>query len=68
MMFMKNLEDYNPQKKKRVLIAFDDMIAHMESNKKLSLIVIGLLLRRRKLITSLVFKTKCNTFFYHENP
>ena len=34
-MFMKNLEDYNPQKKKRVLIAFDDMIADMESNKKL---------------------------------
>ena len=29
----KNLEDYNPIKKTRVLIAFDDMIADMESNK-----------------------------------
>ena len=31
-----NLEDYNPTKKRRVLIVFDDMIADMESNKKLS--------------------------------
>ena len=31
-----NLEDYNPAKKRRVLMVFDDMIADMESNKKLS--------------------------------
>ena len=31
-----NLEDYNPTKKRRLLIVFDDMIADMESNKKLS--------------------------------
>ena len=31
-----NLEDYNLTKKRRVLIVFDDMIADMESNKKLS--------------------------------
>ena len=30
-----NLEDYNPTKKRRVLIVFDDMIADMESNKKI---------------------------------
>ena len=29
-----NLEDYNPTKKRRVLIAFDDMIADMKSKKK----------------------------------
>ena len=29
-----NLEDYNPTKKRGVLIVFDDMIADMESNKK----------------------------------
>ena len=29
-----NLEDYNPTKKRRVLIVFDDVIADMESNKK----------------------------------
>ena len=28
-----NLEDYNPTKKRRVLIVFDYMIADMESNK-----------------------------------
>ena len=39
MMFMKNLEDCNPAKKRRVLILFDDLIAHMEFNKKLSPIV-----------------------------
>ena len=32
-----NLEDYNPKKKKRVLIVFDDMIEGMKSNKKLFL-------------------------------
>ena len=50
-----NLEDYNPTKKRRVLIVFDDMIADMESNKKLSTIVTELFLRRRKLNISLVF-------------
>ena len=30
-----NLEDYHPTEEKRVLIVFDDMIADMESNKKL---------------------------------
>ena len=29
----KNLEDYNPTKKKRVLIVLDDMIADLEFNK-----------------------------------
>ena len=29
-----NLEDYNPTKKWRVLLVFDDVIADMESNKK----------------------------------
>ena len=28
-----NLEDYNPTKRRRVLIVLDDMIADMESNK-----------------------------------
>ena len=30
----KNIEDYNPIKKRKVLIVFDDMIADMISNKK----------------------------------
>ena len=50
-----NLEDYNPTKKRKALIVFDDMIADMESDKKLSPIVNELFLRRRKLNISLAF-------------
>ena len=30
----KNMKEFNPTKKRRVLIVFDDMIAGIESNKK----------------------------------
>ena len=50
-----HLEDYNPTKKRRVLITFDDMIAAMESNKKSSPIVTELFLGGRKFNISLVF-------------
>ena len=43
-----NLEDYNPTKKRRELIVFDDKIADMESNKKLSPINIEFFFRGRK--------------------
>ena len=43
------------QKEKRVLIVFVDMIAYMESNKKLSPKVTELFLRGTKLNISLVF-------------
>ena len=45
-----NLKDYNPTKKRRVLIVFDDVIAHMKSNKKLSPIVTELFLRQKRSI------------------
>ena len=32
----KNIEGYNPGKKRKILIVFDDMIADMVNNKKLS--------------------------------
>ena len=51
----KNLKDYNQTKKRRVLIVFDDMIADMESKKKLSPVVTELFLRGRKLNILLVF-------------
>ena len=51
----KNLEDYTPTKKRRVIILFDHMIADMESNKKLNPIVTELFLRGRKLNILLVF-------------
>ena len=52
---IQNLENYNRTKKRRLLIVFDDMIADMESNKKLSPKAIGLFLRERNLNISLVF-------------
>ena len=35
----KNIEDYNPNKKRNLSIVFDDIIVDMLSNKKLNLIV-----------------------------
>ena len=34
-----NIEEYNPSKKRKILIVFDYMIADMRSNKKLNPIV-----------------------------
>ena len=35
----KSIEEYNPNNKRKILIAFDDMITDMLSNKKLNSIV-----------------------------
>ena len=35
----KDIEEYNPGKKRKVLIVFDDMIADMINNKKINSIV-----------------------------
>ena len=45
----KIIEEFTPNKKRKVLIIFDDMIADMFSNKKLNLIVTELFIRVRKL-------------------
>ena len=42
-----------------MLILFDDLIADMEANKKLSPIVIKLFLSGRKFNISLVFMSEC---------
>ena len=54
----KNIDDYNPRKKRKVLIVFDDMIAGMINNKKLDSIVTELFIRGRKLNISIVFITQ----------
>ena len=54
----KNIEDYNPGKKRKVLIVFDDMIADMINNNKLNPIVTELFIRGRKLNISIVFITQ----------
>ena len=35
----KNIEDYNPNKKRKILILFDDMIADTLNNKKINPLV-----------------------------
>ena len=52
--FYENLEDYNPTKKRKLLVVFNDMTTRMESNRTLSPIVTELILRGRKLNISLV--------------
>ena len=54
----KNIEDYNPIKKRKVLIIFDDMIADMISNNNLNPIVTELFIRGKKLNISIVFNTQ----------
>ena len=49
----KNIEDYNPNKKYKILIVFDDMIVDIFSNKNLNTIVTGLFIRGRNLNDSL---------------
>ena len=51
----KNIEDYNPIKKRKILIVFDDMIADMINNNKLNPIVTEWFIRGRKLNISIVF-------------
>ena len=50
----KSIEDYNPNKKRKILIVFDDMI----NNKRLNPIVTELFTRGRKLNISIVFITQ----------
>ena len=38
----KNTEDYNPNKKRKILIIFDDMIDYMINNKKVNPVVTDL--------------------------
>ena len=60
----KNIEEYNPNKKRELLILFDDMITDMLSNKKSNPIVTKLFIRGRKLNIYLVFITQ----FYFAVP
>ena len=51
----KNIEEDNPNKKRKILVVFYDMIADMLSNKKLYQIVTELFITGRNLKISLVF-------------
>ena len=54
----KNIEDYSPGKKRKIIMVFDDMIADMINNKKLNPVVTELFIRGRKLNISIVFITQ----------
>ena len=53
-----NINDYNPSRKRKILIIFDDMIADIMTNKIFQAIMRELFIRCRKLNISLVFITQ----------
>ena len=50
-----NIDDYNPSRKRKILIVFDDVIADIMGHKKFQVIIKELFIRCRKLNISLVF-------------
>ena len=54
----KNIEEYNPNKKRKALTVFDDMITNMLIDKKLNPTETELFIRGKKLKISLVFITQ----------
>ena len=50
-----HIDDYNPQRKIKLLIVFDDMIPDIMTNKTFQAIIKELFMRCRKLNTSLIF-------------
>ena len=60
----KNIKDYNPGKKCKIIIVFDEVIADVINNKKLNLMVTELFIRGRKLNIYIV----CITQSYFKVP
>ena len=50
-----NIGEYNPNKKHKILIVFDEMVAGVLSDKELSPVAADVLISRRKLNTYLAF-------------
>ena len=57
-----NIYDYNPKRKRKILIVFDDMISDIMTNKRFQAIIKELFTRCRKLNISLVFITQSYFF------
>ena len=53
-----NIDDYNPSRKRKTSIVFDDMIADKMSNKEFQAIIKELFIRFRKVNILLVFITQ----------
>ena len=54
----KNINNYNANRKRKILIVFDDMIVDIMTNKKFQSLIKELFIRYRKLNISLVFITQ----------
>ena len=59
-----NVDDYNPKRKRKILILFDDMIADIMTNKSFQATIKELFIRCRELNISLAFITQ----FYFSIP
>ena len=53
-----NIYDYNPKRKQKIVVLFDDMIADIMTNKKFQAIITELFIRCRNLSISLIFMTQ----------
>ena len=53
-----NIDDYNPKRKRKLLIVFDDMSADIMTNKRFQTIIKELFIRCKQLNISLVFITQ----------
>ena len=62
-----NINDYNPRRKRKILVVFDEMIADIMINKTFQAITKELFIRCRKLNISPVFITQSITLFDYEN-
>ena len=56
--FYNNIDDYNTNRNRKLLIVFDDIIADINTNKKFQAIIKELFIRYRKWNTFLVFITQ----------
>ena len=54
----KNITEFNPNKKRKVLIVFDDLIAGLLTNENCNRIVTELFIRGRKVNISLIYITQ----------
>ena len=53
-----NIDDYNSNRRRKISIVFDDMIADIMTNRRFQAIIKELFIRCRKLNISLVFITQ----------
>ena len=53
-----SIDEYNPKKRRKILIVFDDMTVDINTNKKFQAIVKELFFRSRKVNVSLSFITQ----------